>query len=183
MRWKVLKSTEVFKSGLFKLRTDECQLPDGRVFPRYYVMEFLDWVNVVPVTSDGQMILVEQYRHAGDEVFLEIPGGSTDARGEDPQAAGARELREETGYESGEWVNCGFHFPNPALQSNRLHTFLALGCELTGEQDLDPFEDLQVRVRPVKEVFQLLERGEIKHSLIANSLWLSAPHLKAKGYL
>jgi hypothetical protein len=58
-QWKVLKSTELLKARFFRLRSDQCQLPDGRVMPSYYVMEFPEWVNVVPVTDDGQMVLVE----------------------------------------------------------------------------------------------------------------------------
>lgn len=183
MRWKVLKSTEIFKAGLIKLRQDECEMPDGRVFPRYFVLEFPDWVNVVPVTPDGQMVLVQQYRHAADGIFLEVPGGRTDRNGEDPGLAGRRELREETGYESSEWIACGFQYPNPALQNNKLHTFVALGCNLTSKQDLDPFEDLTVCTLPVAEVYRRWELGELQHSLIANSLTIARPILRARGFI
>lgn len=178
--WKVLKSIELLKARFFRLRSDQCQLPDGRVMPSYYVMEFPEWVNVVPVTDDGQMILVEQYRHAGEETFLEIPGGSTHDHGEEPRAAGERELLEETGYQAREWIHCGHHFPNPALQNNRMHTFLALGCRIVQEPHLDPFEDLTVEVRSIKEVIQLLHQGAIKHSLIAASLTLTLNELKTR---
>ncbi len=237
-RWKVLKSQDLFKSGFFRLRVDECELPDGRIMPRYYVIEFPDWVNVVPVTDDGQMVLVEQYRHGvvrlnqnpnGDpapasdqdsksrapasnqasndrastgenpghfgsvanngstanhkEIFLEIPGGSTDPKNhEDPRLAGVRELREETGYEAREWVYCGFHYPNPALQTNKMHTFVAFGCTKVGEPMLDPYEDLKVSVLPVKEVYRRWYAGEIKHSLIFTSLGLAIPHLRKAGF-
>lgn len=182
-RWKVLNSTEVLKSRVFRLRSDQCQLPDGRVMPSYYVMEFPDWVNVVPVTADGQMVMIEQYRHAGGDTFLEIPGGSTHGKGEDPRVAGERELREETGYEAKEWIYCGFHFPNPALNSNRMHTYLALNCQKAGEPQLDPFEDLTVKLMPVKEAIERWSNGEIKHSLISNSIGLSIHFLKERGLL
>lgn len=175
--WKILKSFSAFKAGFFNLRVDECELPDRRVMPRYYVLEFPDWVNVVPVTEDGQMILVEQYRHAAGETFLEIPGGSTHPGGEDSQAAGARELLEETGYAAREWVYCGFHYPNPALQNNKMHTYLARGCVKVQEPQLDPFEDLQVKTLPVAEVMSRLHKGEIRHSLIAASLTLAIQFL------
>lgn len=169
-RWKVLKSQEVYRTGFFKLRVEECELPDRRVMPRYYVMDFPDWVNVVPVTEDGQLVLVEQYRHGAGEVFLEIPGGSSHGPTEDPMLAGQRELLEETGYQSGRWIYCGFHYPNPAMQSNKMHTYLALNCVKVAEPSLDPYEDLHVKLLPLGEGVDLLKRGEFKHSLIANSL-------------
>lgn len=182
-RWKILKSETVLSVGFFKMRKDRCELPDGRINDHYYVMEFADWVNIVPVTADGQMVMVRQYRHGGDEIFLEIPGGSTDGRKiEDPRVGGERELLEETGYRPREMINCGFHYPNPALQNNRMHTFLALGCERVAEQDLDPFEDLQVWLAPVEEIYRAWFAGEIKHSLIYASLGLARPHLLKLGF-
>lgn len=181
MRWKVLKSTEMFKAGFFRLRVDECELPDGRIAPRYYVLEFPNWVNVIPVTDDGQMILVRQYRHAGDDIYLEIPGGSADSHDENPADTAARELREETGYTARELVDCGWHSPNPAMQNNKLYTYLALGCAKTDEQDLDPYEDLEVLTLSIDEVYKRLEQGEIRHSLIAASLSLALRQLKLRN--
>lgn len=181
--WKVLKTKELFKTGFFRMRVEECELPDRRVMPAYYIFDFADWVNVVPVTSDGRVILVEQYRHAAGAEFLEIPGGSMHGHGEDARLAGERELREETGYASSEWIDCGGHFPNPALQSNRMHTFLALNCVLVGEPELDPFEDLRVRVMPVREVFKLWEQGGFTHSIISASLARVWPELRKRRLL
>lgn len=180
-RWKVLKSTELFSAGWFSLRSDECELPDKRVMPKYYVMDFPDWVNVIAVTPDKQMILVEQYRHAAGEVFVELPGGSTDSRSEDPKSAGLRELLEETGFKGTEVIDCGAHFPNPALMSNRMHTFLVLGCEKVAEPDLDPFEDLQVRMMSVTDAYKKWENGEFTHSIIAASFGRAVRHLRSRG--
>jgi 8-oxo-dGTP pyrophosphatase MutT (NUDIX family) len=111
---------------------------------------------------------------------LEIPGGSTHGRGEEPRLAGERELLEETGYQAREWFHCGHHFPNPALQDNRMHTFLAVGCQKVQEPCLDPYEDLIVKIQPVRAVVERLLRGEIKHSLIAASLTLTLNELKKR---
>src|SRR3954467_11441870 len=100
-KWEVLSSQELLRAGFFRLRSDRCKLPDQRIMPHYYVMEFNDWANVVALTDDNQMILVQQYRHATKEVHLEIPGGGVDPRkGETPMQAAARELQEETGFTS-----------------------------------------------------------------------------------
>ena len=179
--WKVLESKVLLKLGFFQLRTDRCELPDGRVMPNYYVLDFADWVNVVPLTDAGEVIAIRQYRHGSDRVHLEIPGGSTDPRSsEDPLLAARRELREETGYESAEWIHCGTHFPNPALQSNRLHTYLALGCHKVGEPELDPFEDLSVEIFPFTELKGRWENGEFDHSLIHASVGMALTKMRSR---
>lgn len=180
MSWKVLESKELLKLGFFRLRSDKCELPDGRVMPHYYVIEFADWVNVLPITSDGKVVAIRQYRHGSDHEHLEIPGGSTDPRkGEEPLLAAQRELLEETGYESSRWISCGAHFPNPALQSNRLHTFLALDCRQVAEPNLDPYEDLRVELFPARELRGRLDDGEFDHSLIHASVSMALHRLKS----
>jgi 8-oxo-dGTP pyrophosphatase MutT (NUDIX family) len=182
--WKVLASIELFKTAFFRLRSDRCQLPDGRVMPNYYVMEFTDWVNIVPITSEGQVLAIKQYRHGSGRVHLEVPGGTLDPRfPEDPEVAGQRELLEETGYTSTRWIKCGVHFPNPALQSNRLHTYLALDCLKVSEPHLDPFEDLALEPFALSELQKKLEDGEFSHSLIMASVILALPKLRELGLL
>jgi ADP-ribose pyrophosphatase len=182
-RWKILKSEILLKAGFFKLRADECQLPDGRIMPRYYVFEFPEWVNVVPITPDGKMILVRQYRHGAEAEFLEIPGGSTHpGANEDPRLAGERELLEETGFAAQEWIYCGHHHPNPSLQSNRMHTFVALGCTKVAEPSLDPFEDLHVEIMDVGQALKIWAEGGFSHSLIAASIGKALKTLREKGY-
>jgi 8-oxo-dGTP pyrophosphatase MutT (NUDIX family) len=177
-KWKTLTSKEVFSAGFFKLRLESCALPDGRVMPRYYIADFPSWVHVIPVTKDNQVVMVKQFRNGVKDTFLEVPGGSFDGHGnETPQEAGARELREETGYLSNEWKLIGEHFPNPAFQSNRMYTYLALGCEKAGEPQLDPFEDIEVGLMSIPDVLKALENCEFKHSLVMSSMALARPYL------
>jgi ADP-ribose pyrophosphatase len=173
--WKVLNTEEIFKAHFYRLRTDKCELPDGRIMPNYYVMEFTDWVNIVPITSDDKVILVEQYRHAIGKVTLELPGGAISAKGghESPELAAIRELQEETGYVPEEVRFVGKHRPNPAMQNNYLHTYVALGCTLEGQQKLDPFEDIKIVTRTIPEVIDMVFDGTIEHSLIIASLFKS----------
>jgi 8-oxo-dGTP pyrophosphatase MutT (NUDIX family) len=177
MSWKILSTHEIFKSKYFRLRADTCQLPDGRTMPRYYVFDFLDWVQIVPVTGDGQMILLNQYRHGAQKDFLEIPGGSTDL-GETALVAAQRELAEETGFSSSEWIQLPPQYPNPALQKNQLQVFVALNCQKTQEQHLDAFEDLSIEITPVRTVYEQLTSGRIQHSLMISSLTLAQPYLQ-----
>ncbi len=174
--WKVLKSRELFKSNFFRFRSDECELPDGRVMPNYYVMEFTDWVNVIPVTEDNKIVLVEQYRHAAKAVCLEVPGGAADP-GEDPKRAAIRELREETGFVPEDVRLVGVHHPNPAMQNNKMHTFVAYGCKLVESPEPDEFEDIRVVTKEIPEVIDMILKGEMTHSIIIASILLALPSL------
>src|SRR5690606_8280558 len=95
-KWKVLSSESIFSTSIMKLRFEKCELPDGRVMPKYYIVDFPDWVHVVAVTDANKVVLLRQYRHAAGTSFWEVPGGSLDPhRAEDPLDAAKRELQEE----------------------------------------------------------------------------------------
>jgi len=177
--WKVLDEEVIFEQGYMKIRTEKCELPDGRIMPRYYIVDFFDWVQVVAVTAENKMVMVRQYRHAAREVCLELPGGAMSQNSNEvPEDAGRRELLEETGYDSDlPYKYLGFHYPNPALQSNKIHVFLAQNCEKKKDQDLDPFEDLSVEYHDVKQVYNMLDNGEFLHSLMVPSLVLARKYL------
>ncbi len=176
--WKVLGQKELFSAGFFELRSERCELPDGRVMPAYYILDFPEWANIIPITKDRQLVLVEQYRHAGQDHFLEVPGGTTHpGMNEDPEIAASRELLEETGYQAGRIEKVASHYPNPALQNNQMHTYIAWDCEKVQEPHLDPFEDLRVLLMPFPEVIERLMRGEFTHSIISNSLFLALSKL------
>jgi 8-oxo-dGTP pyrophosphatase MutT (NUDIX family) len=129
------------------------------------VIQCTDWVNIIPVTLDDQIVLVRQFRVGVWSNSLEIPGGMVDP-GESPQRAAVRELEEETGYVPGHVIPLGSVHPNPALQANRCHSFLALGCNRTSDVSLDAGEDIEVVLRPRREIPEMLWNGEISHSLV-----------------
>lgn len=179
MKWKVLSSENVFSSGFFRIQSDRCELPDGRVMPRYYVMSFPDWVNILPITKDGQVLLVRQYRHASGKVHLEIPGGSLDPQAQESTQEGARrEMLEETGYDSTNIVKVLSHYPNPALQSNQMHTYIAFNCAKTQEPQLDPFEDLELYQCSLDRLEEHLLSGDIDHSLMIAAVTQALAYLK-----
>ena len=138
-------------------------------------------MNVVAFTRTGELLVVEQFRHGIDASTLEIPGGGCD-EGEAPEVAARRELREETGFSSDRWVSLGSCTPNPATQTNRCHTFLALDCEPEGALELDPAEELQVWACAWADWEGRMRRGEIHHALVLTafqllSLWDGWPSL------
>lgn len=194
--WKTLSTRELLKSSFFKFRVDQCELPDGRVMPAYYVMEFGDWVNIVPVTEDNKIIFVEQYRHALGETTLEIPGGAANpapqhvsddsrtneiqhAKGEkeDPKKAAIRELLEETGYMPDDVRLVGKHSPNPAMQNNHMHTYVGFNCKKIQEPELDPYEDIRVVAFSIPEVIEMIMNGKINHSIVVASILYALPTL------
>ncbi|MFM1848299.1 MAG: hypothetical protein RL417_1773 [Pseudomonadota bacterium] len=151
-----------------------------RVNPRtgkpfdFFLMEGLSWVNVIPLTSANEVVLVRQYRHGAEELTLEIPGGCIELDETDPASAALRELREETGFTTNEIEPLGIIHPNPAMMSMKLHTYVARNCTLSGIQVLDPGEDIEVILKPLAEVLDLVRSGQITHALVVAAFGLFA---------
>jgi 8-oxo-dGTP pyrophosphatase MutT (NUDIX family) len=114
--------------------------------------------------------MIEQYRHGTGTVELEVPGGMMDARDAGPEAAGVRELREETGYEGEKPRIIGQVFPNPAFMSNICYTVLVENCRCLHPVEFDHGEDLITRLIPVADIPELVANGKIKHSLVVVAL-------------
>jgi len=137
----------------------------------FYRIDSVDWVNIVPVTSDGDIVMVKQFRHGLDDFTVEIPGGMVDP-GETPAAAGARELLEETGYRAREVVPLGGANPNPALFGNTLHAFLGRDVECVAEVCNDGTEETHVVVVSPAELVELIRGGAVNHALVIAALYL-----------
>jgi 8-oxo-dGTP pyrophosphatase MutT (NUDIX family) len=165
LAWKRERSEQVADCRVFKVRRDTSADPrDGRAHD-FYVIEAPDWINIIPLTSEGQVVLIEQHRHGTGEISLEIPGGMVDP-GESPASAAARELLEETGYETSEVVFLGKTRPNPAIQDNWIHTYLARGVVRRGEPKNDGTEQTIVRLMSLERIPALIAGGVIDHSLV-----------------
>lgn len=163
--WSLLSSASAFRTPIFALRKDRVRAPRNGTEHDFYVLEAADWVNVVALTGDGQIVLVRQYRHGSGAISTEIPGGVVEP-GEPPLDAARRELLEETGFAADDWSQIGVIEPNPAIQNNRTWTFLARGARKVAELDLDPAEEIDVHLQALSEIPTLLRRGEITHSLV-----------------
>ena len=178
--WELLGSEPVADHRIFQLRHDRYRLAPSGVEHDFIVMDTADWVNVVAIDVDGRLILVKQYRHGLQRLSLEPPGGMID-RGETPEAAARRELREETGYVSEKVRFLGRVAPNPALQNNWCHMFLAAECRLAAACEPDHLECIAVELRRPEELAELFRSEAICHAMSVIALGLAGFHALAVG--
>lgn len=171
--WPCLASEPLHEYRVFRTRQDKRRSPRTGREHTFFVIESPDWVNIVPLTAVDNItmvVMIEQFRHGSGEITLEVPGGMVDA-GEEPSAAGSRELREETGYAPTEVQPLGHVSPNPALFNNICYSFVALNCHKVEEPQFDGSEDIQVRLVPLADIPALIQQGKITHSLTINALY------------
>jgi 8-oxo-dGTP pyrophosphatase MutT (NUDIX family) len=135
-----------------------------------FVIENPNWVNIVPITTDNHIILVEQWRHGTQSVHLETPGGLIDEN-ESVEECSRRELLEETGYRARDIIRLATVHPNPAIQCNVQHYVLASGCEKVAEPAPDAAEDIEVHLVPLAQMPKLIEQGKITHALVINAFY------------
>lgn len=171
--WRTLEQTEIYSTRIFELdsviRREDQTGNEGE----FYVLRANDWINVVAVTSDAQLILVDQFRHGTDGFELEIVGGIMNP-GESPIEAALRELKEETGYgpTAASIVEViGMVLPNPAFLDNRCYTILVTDAELLSKQEFDDHENIEVVLEPLGTMNELVRSGRITHGLVINAFY------------
>jgi len=137
----------------------------------FVVLNSPQWVNIIPITKDNKVVLIEQYRQGIDDLTIEVPGGLIEPY-ENPLNAAMRECKEETGYSSNsEAVLLGINSPNPAFLNNKCYSFVWFDCEKTDKQHLDKNEDIRVFELPMEDIKEWILTGKINHSLVLTAFF------------
>lgn len=166
--WKIEESEQIEDCRVFTVHRNRASIVrDGKKRSHdFFYIDSNDWVNVIPVTAAGEVVLIEQYRAGIDAVTLEIPGGTVDATDTSSREAGMRELMEETGYAAEEFIFLGRTHPNPAIQSNSCDTYLATNVKRLEQPRFDGTEEIVLRIVPLLTVPTLIRDSSITHALV-----------------
>ncbi len=167
--WKKKTSRYIAQYPVFRLREDLCVSPRNGTEMPVFILETSDWINIIPITTQGEVVMVRQFRFGVEEVTLEIPGGLVDNTDVSANEAARRELLEETGYDSEFITYLGGVRPNPAIFSNTCHIFIAQEVTLKQEQNLDDGEDIHVEKVPLDQIDELILNGTIDNALVLNA--------------
>ncbi len=158
---KTIRKIYVFKGRVVNVRNDDVQLSNGKIVSRE-VVEHRGGVGILPITAQGEVLLVKQYRYPYEELLLEIPAGKLEP-GETPFETGVRELQEETGMNATRYFDLGIDYPSPGYCNEKIHLYAADGLIEIG-QHLDEGEFLNVLSVPLTEALTMVYNGELKDS-------------------
>lgn len=173
-RWEKKGDRSLAATRILDLREACYRHPVRGTERDFIVINMPSWVVTVALTTDGQLVFVNQFRFGIDGFSLELPGGVIDL-GEDPVAAGVRELSEETGFAGRDARLLGSVHPNPAIQSNRCHFVLVESAIRVTSTDWDPDEEIGISTVPVVDALAWARAGRITHALTLNALFLLEP--------
>ena len=166
LAWTILNSTQVADCRIFTVHRNLSRRPRSTDTYDFYVMRFPNWVQVIPMTKAGEVLLIEQYRPGTDSVTLEVPGGIVDPEDENSEKAAVRELLEETGYRAEKMIYLGRCHANPSIQGNHCDVYLASNIELVQEPNFDQHEEIESRLVAYDEIPGLIMSGAISHSIV-----------------
>jgi len=164
--WERLASEVAYACRIFTIRRDRSRFSRDDAEHDFHVLESTDWVNIIPITPANEVVLVRQFRHGIRDTTLEIPGGMVDPGDPSPLVAARREMIEETGYDSERVDPLGAIHPNPAIQNNLCHSFVAYDVEPRHDTHFDTTEETEVVLVPMRDVPDLIRRDEITHALV-----------------
>ena len=176
--WTILERKPFEDHGIFKVHTKIVLSPRTGAAIEVKAISFRDWVMVLPLTADGEVVMVRQYRHGIEAVSLELPGGLIDPSDTCPEAAARRELEEETGYGAQEYVLIGSCFPQPAVLDNRGFFVLASNVRLTCKSQPDPGEEIDVVMLPLDEIAGMIQNGHISNGMVQLAFYRYFMHRK-----
>ena len=175
--WRLRASHTRFQNEIFRLREDEVELPGGKPM-RYAYVERDEAVVIVPVTREGEIVMLKQYRYAVDEWCLEVPaGGMHDSGDASPEEVARKELREEVGATAEALTYVDFFFSANSVTDEKCHVFLAEGVELSQEPQTEASETIEMQLVPIAEALQLARTGKMKTAPCALAVLLCEAHL------
>lgn len=175
---KKVSSTEIYKGKIIDVFRDDILLPDGNPAKREYIRH-IGAACVVPVTDNGEVVIVKQFRYPFGEVLTEIPAGKLDSKTEDPLTAAVRELKEETGAEAKEMIYMGEYYPTVAYSDEVIHMYLAKGLSY-GETNFDDDEFIEYEKVPLDSLVEDIMNGTIKDGKTQTALLKAYMLLKEK---
>jgi ADP-ribose pyrophosphatase len=169
-KWKKNSEQSILKASVFEyFKVSSTSLESGKT-GQFDVLKCRNWVNIIALTPEKDVVLVKQYRQGTDQVTMEVPGGVIHT-GEDSLEGAKRELEEETGYSAKKWTLLGSVDANPAFMNNQCFFYLASDSVLLNSQNLDPFEEIEVTTVPLEKIPQLIKEGKISHSLVVAAFY------------
>jgi 8-oxo-dGTP pyrophosphatase MutT (NUDIX family) len=163
--WVTTDEEVKYTTNIFKLLSRDMILESEQKKATFSIIDAPEWMNVIPLTSDNEIVLVEQYRYGIEEPTLELPGGMVDA-GETHDETARRELLEETGYAGNSWNYLGKVSSNPAFLTNYTHLYVAENCRKVQKQQLDGNERINTHIMPLDNFLELVRNGTVHHSLV-----------------
>ncbi|HUU40278.1 MAG TPA: NUDIX hydrolase [Desulfatiglandales bacterium] len=161
--WPIIRSTKGPDMGFFSIKMNCCRSPRTGQEHDFYVIDFPDWVQIIPITADDQVVMVRQYRHGCGRVFLELPGGLIDKEERSPHLTAERELLEETGYRAENLTLLTRTCSQPAVLNSAGLTFVAKGAKRVSEPNFDAAEDIEVCLVELQRIPEMIRTGEIEH--------------------
>ncbi|MDO3433402.1 NUDIX hydrolase [Rhizobium sp. CBN3] len=163
--WSVTASRITYEDRWIRLRSDDCVTADGIVVAPFHVLDYPDWINVIPLMPDGRVLLTREYRHGRAEIVLGLVAGGVEPAdieaGDAAMAAARRELREETGYDASTFVKLLTSYPNAANHSNIVTSWLAFGLNRSGEPHFDPGEKVDMLFADLGDILADLRSGAV----------------------
>lgn len=167
--WRHLGSQKIGETRILSLRQDKYHFLPNDIIRDFTVLEFNDWVNIIPITADGDVVMIRQYRIGMQKETIEIPGGVISPDDESPKHAAVREMQEETGYFSEDVIHIGTVHPNPAIQNNKCYTYLARDAYPKSDQMLDSTEAIKIELLRKDAIFDMIKKAEITHGLVISA--------------
>jgi len=177
-KWKIKSSEYLLKHKYMTVRKDACETGDGYIVDPYFALEFDDWVQVLGFEGKSKVLITQQYRHGIQNVIYGLPTGFTEKSDSSPMESARRELLEETGYDSNNFVKTGELYPNPAIQNNKVHCYAAFDIKKIKKPESDHSERIISRFIAVDDLLKMISEGTFSHALHVAGVFMTLRHLK-----